>query len=60
MRTSSRTNSGLPSVDVGQPRDESRGETVGAEQPGGELLGGGGVEAVEREHVLDRSTLLGE
>ena len=43
-----------------EPLDEPGGQPVGAEQPGGERLGGGGVEPVEREHVGDPPAGLGE
>ena len=44
----------------GQPLDEPGGQAVGAEEAGRELLGRGGVEPVEREHVFDPPVALGE
>ena len=60
MRTSSRTNSGLPSVDAGSRSTRPAGQPLGAEQPGRERLGGRRVEAVEHDHRGDRPAGLGE
>ena len=60
MRTSSRTNSGLPSVDSGSRASSSAGRPSVAEHPRRQLGGGLGVEAVEDEDVAHPAAGFGQ